>query len=64
MGEVVNLRLVRKRAARKARESAADQNRIDSSIPASQRRKTGELRRIERERLEAKRIEKPRKDGN
>lgn len=64
MGEIVNLRLARKRAARKAAEAAADQNRIDSSIPARLRRKTDATRRIEHERLEGKRIDPSRKDGN
>lgn len=63
MGEVVNLRLARKRAARKSKGAAAEQNRIDSSIPARLRRKAEETRRIERERLEAKRIDRPR-DGD
>lgn len=64
MGEIVNLRLARKRAARKAKEAAADQNRIDSSIPARLRRKTDQERRLERERLERKRIDPSGKDGN
>lgn len=63
MSEVVNLRLARKRVARKAKEAAAEQNRIDSSIPARLRRKAEELRRLERERFEAGRIERPRGEG-
>ncbi len=63
MGEVVNLRLARKHAARKAREATAAENRTKSSVSGKARRREADIRQIEENRLDAKRIERPDPDG-
>ena len=59
MAEIVNLRMARKRAARKAKEATAQENRALSSIPGRQRRREDAIRRIEETRHEGNRIERP-----
>ncbi len=59
MAEIVNLRMARKRLARKAKEATAQDNRVLSSIPGKLRRREEEIRRIEQARHEGNRIERP-----
>jgi len=59
VAEIVNLRMARKRAARKAKESAAQDNRVLSSIPGKLRRREEKIRQIDQARHEANRIERP-----
>ena len=56
MGEVVNLRMARKRASRKIREDEASANRALHSIPGKLRREARDERAVEDRRLEGHRI--------
>jgi hypothetical protein len=58
VAEIVNLRMARKRAARKAKETAAQDNRVLSSIPGKLRRREEKIRQIENVRHEGNRIER------
>jgi len=60
LAEIVNLRMARKRAARKADEAEAEKNRKLSSIPGRKRRQSEAERELEARRLDGARIEKPR----
>ena len=59
MAEIVNLRNARKRAARKAKETVAQENRVLSSIPGRLRRREDAIRKIGEARHEGNRIERP-----
>jgi len=59
VAEIVNLRMARNCAARKAKESAAQDNRVLSSIPGKLRRREEKIRQIDQARHEGKRIERP-----
>jgi hypothetical protein len=59
VAEIVNLRMARKRAARKAKEAVAEENRVLSSISGKQRRRDGAIRQIQDARHEGNRIERP-----
>ena len=56
----MNLRMARKRSARKADEAEAEKNRKVSSIPGRKRRQSEAERELEARRLDGARIEKPR----
>jgi hypothetical protein len=58
VAEIVNLRLARKRASRKAKETTAQDNRVLSSIPGKLRRREEKNRQIEQARHEGNRIER------
>jgi hypothetical protein len=59
VAEIVNLRMARKRAARKAKETAAQDNRVLSSIPGKLRRRDEKIRQIDQARHEGNRIDRP-----
>ena len=62
MGEVVNLRMARKRASRKIREDEASANRALHSIPGKLRRRAREERSTEERRLDGHRREPAARD--
>ncbi|GIL01024.1 MAG: hypothetical protein BroJett030_09230 [Alphaproteobacteria bacterium] len=62
MGEVVNLRLARKRAARKGREHQAAANRAMHSAPAAERRRVAAERQLAEGRLDGSRRDDPGRD--
>jgi hypothetical protein len=57
-GDVVNLRLARKRKAREAAEAAASANRTKFGRSKQEKQLTSAIRTIETQRIEGKRIEK------
>lgn len=57
MGEVVNLRMARKRADRQAREREAEINRAAHSVPARERKRLRQEEELASKRLEAHRRE-------
>lgn len=59
MGDVVNLRMARKRAARAARDKAAADNRAASSTPPKAKRLARALAKADSARLDAHRLETP-----
>lgn len=59
MGDVVNLRMARKRAGRARKEREAEANRTLHAIPGAQRRLAEAQKQVEAQRLDAHRIEKP-----
>ncbi|KQT52867.1 MULTISPECIES: DUF4169 family protein [unclassified Aureimonas] len=56
MGEVVNLRLQRKRAARRAADAAADENRIAHGLPKAVREIAGRRTAQDMARLDGRRL--------
>jgi hypothetical protein len=59
LAEIVNLRMARKRANRKAAETKAEQNRALSSVPGRQRRRSAAELEFEARRLDGARIDRP-----
>ena len=59
MGDVVNLRMARKRKARGEREAQAEQNRITHGVSRAERALTGNTRSLEAARLSGHRRDKP-----
>jgi hypothetical protein len=57
MGDVVNLKLARKRKAREAREVEASANRAKFGTPKARRELTEAERDLERKRLDGHKIE-------
>ena len=62
MGEVVNLRIARKRKARQDREAAADQNRITHGLTRAERDLAQKTRKLDATRLDRHRRDTP-EDG-
>lgn len=60
MGEVVNLRMARKRAARASKEREAEANRALHSVPGAERRLAEAREQAQARRLDAHRLENPR----
>ncbi len=58
MGEIVNLRRARKAQDRRLREETAEANRIAHGRTKSERALTAATQKLEREQLEAHRIER------
>jgi hypothetical protein len=57
MGEIVNLKLARKRKGREAKEVEASANRAKFGTPKAQRQLTAAKRDMEQKRLDAHKIE-------
>ena len=57
-GDVVNLRLARKRKAREEAEAAASANRTKFGRSKQEKQLTGAIREIETQRIEGKRLER------
>ena len=57
MGDVVNLKLSRKRKAREVKEVEASANRAKFGTPKVERKLTGAKRELEKQRLDAHKIE-------
>jgi hypothetical protein len=60
-GDVVNLRLARKRKAREEAEAAATANRTKFGRSKQEKQLTGAIREIETQRIEGKRLERSEK---
>ncbi len=58
MAEIVNLRQVRKRAARAEKEARAEQNRVTHGMTKAERRKSEDERARAKDRLDGKQIER------
>jgi hypothetical protein len=63
-GDVVNLRLARKRKAREEAEAAATANRTKFGRTKQEKQLTGAIRTIEAQRIEGKRLERSEKTSD
>lgn len=57
MAEIVNLRLVRKRAARQEAAAAADRNRVAHGVPKADRQRAEAERKADNRRLDDRRLD-------